>query len=148
MSSRHLSRSLALQTLFECDLKNILTSENVRSVLERNLTDSVYGSTDKTFAEVLLTGVLDKKGEIDAVIEKAAPQWPLDKVAPIDRNILRIGLYELLFGDAVSVPHKVAVNESIELAKSFGGDSSGKFVNGVLGAVLREMQDEGAKAHE
>lgn len=75
---------------------------------------------------------------------KAAPEWPLDKIAPVDRNVLRIGLYELLFGDKSAVPPKVAVNEAIELAKSFGGETSGKFVNGVLGTVYRDIGDADA----
>ncbi len=144
MSSRHLSRSLVLQSLFECDVKGALNPEAVQAVLTRNLTDAIYASTDQAFAETLLRGVLEKREEVDAVMVKAAPQWPLDKIAPIDRNVLRIGLYELLYGDASAVPPKVALNESIELAKSFGGDSSGKFVNGVLGTVFREIGDSGA----
>jgi len=91
----------------------------------------------------LLNKVLDKKKDIDNLIEKAAPDWPLDKIAPVDRNILRIGLCELLFSDPKEVPPKVAINEAIELAKSFGGDNSGKFVNGVLGAVYKEMGEPG-----
>jgi transcription antitermination factor NusB len=91
------------------------------------------------FAESLLAGVIAKLDEVNSVIEKAAPQWPLSGVAPIDRNVLRIGLFELLFGDRESVPPKVALNEAIELAKSFGGEQSGKFVNGVLGSVYRDI---------
>jgi 8-oxo-dGTP pyrophosphatase MutT (NUDIX family) len=91
----------------------------------------------------LLQGVLAKKDDIDLVIEKAAPEWPLDRIAPVDRNILRLGLYELLFADRSQVPAKVAINEAIELAKTFGGDSSGRFVNGVLGAVYKELGEPG-----
>jgi N utilization substance protein B len=143
MASRHLSRSLVLQTLFESDIKDALSLENARGILERNLTDSVYSDADGSFAEILLRGIIGKQPEVDHIIAKAAPQWPIDKIAPIDRNVLRIGLYELLFGDQQAVPPKVALNEAIELAKSFGGDSSGKFVNGVLGAVYREMGEPG-----
>ncbi len=139
MASRHLSRALVLQTLFESDMTNALELDSARSVLKRNAKEFALGASDMAFAESLLGGVLAKVGEVNAVIEKAAPQWPLEQVAPIDRNVLRIGLYELLFGDRTSVPPKVALNEAIELAKSFGGEQSGKFVNGVLGAVYRDI---------
>lgn len=139
MASRHLSRSLVLQSLFESDMIHKLTLDHARAVLARNITEFSLGDSDRTFAESLLTNILVKRSEIDAVIEKAAPQWPIDKIAPVDRNVLRIGLYELLFGDRTSVPPKVALNEAIEIAKSYGGDASGKFVNGVLGAVYREI---------
>lgn len=143
MSSRHLSRSVVLQTLFESDVQGALNREKAGEILKRNLDEFSTGNTDRDFAEFLLSGVLEKQEEIDAVISKAAPQWPLAKIAPIDRNVLRMGLYELLFGDHTAVPPKVALNEAIELAKSYGGDSSGKFINGVLGAVYREMGEPG-----
>jgi N utilization substance protein B len=143
MASRHLSRSLVLQTLFEGDMQNTLTLENAKAVLKRNLEEYSLGDTDRPFADSLLAGVIGKRDEVDAIIQKAAPQWPLDKIAPIDRNVLRIGLYELLFGDREATPPKVALNEAIELGKSYGGDSSGKFVNGVLGAVYREIGEPG-----
>ena len=139
MASRHLSRALVLQTLFECDMTNALLVPEARAILSRNAVEFALGPSDLSFAEELLFGVLAKMSEINAVIQKAAPQWPLENVAPIDRNVLRIGLYELLFGDRQSVPPKVALNEAIELAKSFGGEQSGKFVNGVLGSVYRDI---------
>ena len=100
------------------------------------------GLEDSVFVETLINGVIKKQKKIDSVIEKAAPEWPLEQIAAVDRNVLRIGLYELLFGNKKEVPNKVAINEAIELAKTFGGDSSGKFVNGVLGTVYREMGGE------
>ena len=139
MASRHLSRSLVLQTLFECDLAGTLTSAQAHAVLERNSSEFSLGDSDMVFAEALIEGVLVKQEELDAIIVKAAPQWPMDKIAPIDRNVLRIGLYELLFADRVSVPPKVALNEAIEIAKSFGGEESSRFVNGVLGTVYRDI---------
>lgn len=135
MASRHLSRSVVLQTLFECDMQNALS--RAPEILERNF-DSAKDA-DKPFAESLLANIIAKKDELDAVMVKAAPEWPLEKIAPVDRNVLRVGLFELLFGDPKEVPPRVALNEAIELAKSFGGDTSGKFVNGVLGTVYREM---------
>ena len=143
MASRHLSRSAVLQALFECDTKGTLSSKNARDALARDLKDPLGAEADTAFAEALLSSILEKKEEIDAVMVKAAPQWPLDKISPIDRNILRIGLFELLFGDRATVPPKVALNEAIELAKSYGGDSSGKFINGVLGAVYRDIGSPG-----
>ncbi len=142
MANRHLSRSVVLQTLFEWDFD---TSRNndVGNVFERNFKEFAGGSNDKPFMENLLQTVIDKQKDIDLLIEKAAPDWPLEKISIIDRNILRIGLAELLFADRVEVPPKVAINEAIELAKSFGGDTSGRFVNGVLGAVYKEMGEPG-----
>lgn len=145
MASRHLSRIGVLQALFECDIKDSLSLENAAHILERNIQSAEHTDTDRAFAESLLRGVFEKKEELDAVIAKAAPQWPLSKIAPIDRNVLRIGLFELLFGDTSAVPPKVALNEAIELAKSFGGDSSGKFINGVLGTIYRDIGEPGKK---
>jgi N utilization substance protein B len=138
MASRHLSRSVLLQSLFEADTRGGLVFGDATGIMERNLAGSP--EADGTFAGALLKGITTKQGEIDAIIVKAAPQWPLDKIAPINRNVLRIGLFELLWGDPAEVPPKVALNEAIELAKSFGGESSGKFVNGVLGSVYKEME--------
>src|SRR3989344_2955269 len=115
MANRHLSRSVAMQSLFEWD----------------------FSGQDKSKIDTI-----KKQKKIDNIIEKAAPEWPPDQIAAVDRNVLRIGLFELLFGNKKEVPNKVAINEAIELAKTFGGDSSGKFVNGVLGTVYREMGGE------
>jgi len=112
-------------------------------MLTRNVEEFGGDSTDRPFMDQLLNGVLAKKDDVDLIIVKAAPDWPLDKIAPVDRNILRIGLYELLFADRAQVPAKVAINEAIELAKTFGGESSGRFVNGVLGAVYKEIGEPG-----
>ncbi len=139
MASRHLSRALVLQSLFECDVNNTLDSAGMKVVLERNAAEYESGAADIPFARALAEGVLAKQTELDAVAAKAAPEWPLDRIAPIDRNVLRIGLYELMFGDKEAVPPKVALNEAIEVAKTFGGEQSGKFINGVLGAVYRDL---------
>jgi len=148
MANRHLARSIVLQTLFEWDTTHADTSA-AKDILSRNMDEFGGDDTDKPFMETLLDGVLAKQSDIDLVIEKAAPDWPLPKIAPVDRNILRVGLYELLFSDRAQVPAKVAINEAIELAKVFGGESSGRFVNGVLGAVYKELgepgKDEGVK---
>lgn len=142
MANRHLARSVVLQTLFEWDTSR-LTDEQAADALGRNVAEFGGDDTDTPFMEGLLAGILAKRADIDLVIEKAAPDWPLERIAPVDRNILRIGLYELLFADRSQVPAKVAINEAIELAKVFGGDSSGRFVNGVLGAVYKELGEPG-----
>lgn len=142
MSNRHLSRSIVLQSLFEWDLNSIEKSA-VRDALVRNVEEFAPHKSDMPFMEKLLDGVLQKQSELDLIIEKAAPEWPIDRIAPVDRNILRLGLYELLFADRKEVPAKVAINEAIELAKQFGGENSSRFVNGVLGAVYKEIGEPG-----
>ena len=142
MANRHLSRSIVLQTLFEWDL-NAIEKTAIAEVLERNVSEFAPNKTDAPFIEKLLDGVLQKQTELDQVIEKAAPDWPIDRISPVDRNILRLGLYELLFADRNEVPAKVAINEAIELAKQFGGENSSRFVNGVLGAVYKEIGEPG-----
>jgi N utilization substance protein B len=101
------------------------------------------GAGDLPFMADILRGAIERKDDLDLVIAKAAPEWPLERIAPVDRNVLRLGLYELLFADRSVVPAKVAINEAIELAKSFGGENSGRFVNGVLGAVYKELGEPG-----
>ena len=142
MANRHLARSVVLQTLFEWDTTHA-SEKDTFAILSRNVSEFGGDDIDQPFMDTLLKGVLAKKGDIDLVIEKAAPDWPLERIAPVDRNILRLGLYELLFADRSQVPAKVAINEAIELAKTFGGDSSGRFVNGVLGAVYKELGEPG-----
>lgn len=142
MANRHLSRSIVLQSLFEWDL-NTLEKKAVHEVLGRNVAEFAPNKTDLPFMEKLLDGVMAKQPELDLIIEKAAPDWPIDRISPVDRNILRLGLYELLFADRNEVPAKVAINEAIELAKQFGGDNSSRFVNGVLGAVYKEIGEPG-----
>ena len=141
MANRHLSRTVVLQTLFEWDF-NALDEEKTRESLERNIKEFAPGIGDLSFMEKLLYGVLKKRKDLDKIIEKAAPDWPIDRISLADRNVLRIGLYELLFANRKEVPAKVAINEAIELAKSFGGESSGKFINGVLGTVYKELEKD------
>ncbi len=142
MANRHLSRSVALQTLFEWDTRNVLESD-MQNVMERNIIEFAPGLGDSDFAERLISTVLGKHTDLDTIIQKAAPDWPLEKISTVDRNVLRIGLAELLFSDRKEVPAKVAINEAIELAKTFGGENSGKFVNGVLGSVYKELGEPG-----
>ncbi len=142
MANRHLSRSLALQTLFEWDFAGI-ARERIDEVLARISREFGPGLDDASFLKALVHGVLAKQDKLDRIIEKAAPDWPLPQIAVVDRNVLRLGLYELLFAPKDEVPARVAINEAIELAKTFGGEGSGRFVNGVLGAVYKEMGEPG-----
>ena len=139
MASRHLSRSIAMQTLYEWDFSG-KKQDSLKKILEKNIEEFGPGLEDKDFVRSLVEGVVSHISKIDKVIEKAAPEWPIEQITIIDRNVLRIGLYELLFGNKEEVPPKVAINEAIELAKSFGGESSGKFINGVLGTVYNELE--------
>ncbi len=141
MANRHLSRSIVLQTLFEWDFG--VNKEDTEEMLERNIEEFGPGLDDASFMKEIFNGVIKKKETIDEIIEKTAPDWPIDKISIVDRNILRIGLYELLFGDSKQVPPKVAINEAIELAKSFGGENSSRFINGVLGGVYKELGEPG-----
>lgn len=143
MANRHLQRSIVLQTLFEWDFNQGKEDFDIVASLHRNIDEFAPSLTDRAFMEYLLLLVQKKKNVIDEVITKAAPEWPIEKIANVDRNILRLGLTELLFGDRDQVPPKVAINEAIELAKTFGGDKSFKFVNGVLGAVYKEIGEPG-----
>jgi len=138
MSSRHLSRSIAMQSLYEWDFSG--KKADLEKIVERNIKEFGPGLEDESFVWQLVTGVVQRLAELDEIIEKAAPEWPIEQISIVDRNVLRIGLYELLYGDKKAVPPKVAINEAIELAKSFGGESSGKFINGVLGTVYKEIE--------
>ena len=141
MANRHLARQTVLQTLYEWDFggKKIEPTD----ILARDMTEFAPGAQSEHFMKALLKGVVEKQKDLDEIIAKAAPDWPIEKIAVLDRNILRLGLYELLFADREQVPPKVAINEAIELAKKFGGETSGKFINGVLGAVYKEMGEPG-----
>ncbi len=145
MANRHLSRSVALQSLFEWDFRDgVLASDETGDiVITRNMEEFAPGAGDISFAKNLFDGVISKKADLDTIIVKAAPEWPLEKISSVDRNVLRLGLYELLFSDRKEVPAKVAINEAIELAKTYGGENSGKFINGVLGAVYKEIGEPG-----
>lgn len=127
-----------MQSLYEWDFKG-QNAAILDEVVNHNIAEFAPGMESAKFIKSLIAGVVEKIKDIDRIIEKAAPQWPIDQIALVDRSVLRLGIYELLFGNHDEVPPKVAINESIELAKTFGGDSSGKFVNGVLGTIYREI---------
>ncbi|RWZ78903.1 MAG: transcription antitermination factor NusB [Candidatus Microsaccharimonas sossegonensis] len=139
-SNRHLGRIVALQTLYELEFRTECgdTSVDVSEVLGRNLSRYETAIDDTDFVDALVRGVLKEQVSIDEKIQPIAPDWPIEQIARIDRNILRIGVYELL-NDGKIVPPKVAINEAVELAKAFGSDNSSKFVNGVLGTAYRTL---------
>ncbi len=137
MATRHLIRSIVLQSLYEWEFYK--QKEDFTKILERNLNEFGAGIDEPEFAWKLANGIISHLKELDSVVEKAAPQWPLEQIPIIDRNVLRIGLYELLHADKAEIPEKVAINEAIELAKNFGGENSSRFINGVLGTVYKEI---------
>lgn len=142
-SNRHLGRIVALQSLYEYEFRLQSGDEtaSLADIVARNLDRYEEAIDDTDFVNTLTSGVLEKQDELDAKIQPIAPDWPIAQVARVDRNILRIGLYELLYrGDAV--PPKVAINEAVELAKAFGSDNSSKFINGVLGTAYRTLVEE------
>lgn len=139
-SNRHLGRIVALQSLYEYEfrIQSEDKSASVDEILHRNLERYENEIEDTDFVFELVQGVLDNQQELDDQIRPLAPEWPLEQIARIDRNILRLGLYELLYRGA-QVPPKVAINEAVELAKAFGSDNSSKFINGVLGTAYRTL---------
>ncbi len=142
MANRHLSRSIAMQSLYEWDFKG-KDPKQLKEVVDKNIKEFGPGIEESNFIWQIVNGVVDNLDKLNKIIEKSAPEWPLDQITIVDRNVLRIGLFELLFGKRDEVPPKVAINEAIELAKTFGGESSGKFINGVLGTVYREIGEPG-----
>lgn len=134
MSNRHLARTIALQTLYEWDFGG--QQSDITELFQRNQNDFAPEFEDAEFSKNLVSGILEHIDELNNVITKYAPEWPLDQITPVDRNVLRIGVYELMHN--AEIPPKVAINEAIELAKTFGGPSSGKFVNGVLGSIFKD----------
>ena len=140
MATRQLGRSIVLQSLYEWDFYN--RAEDLKPIVLRNMKEFGDGFNEPEFVWNMLNGIIAHQAELDAMIVKAAPEWPLDKIATIDRNALRVGLYELLYAPKDEVPPKVAINEAIELAKNYGGPNSGKFINGVLGTIYKEMTEK------
>lgn len=140
MSNRHLARTIALQVLYWWDFRG-MPEGDLNSILDYNMREFAPEFDDNGFTRTIVKGVAKHVDELNTLIVKYAPEWPLDKITPVDRNVLRIGIYELKYSP--EIPPKVAINESIELAKGFGGDSSGKFINGVLGTIYKEMQAAG-----
>lgn len=144
-SNRHLGRIIALQTLYEEEFRLECNDKDfkLKQVLDRNIKRYAEMLDDRAFIEELVNGVDAKKTELDAMLQPIAPDWPIDQIARMDRLVLRIGAYELVF--VTDVPPKVVINEAVELAKAFGGENSSKFINGVLGTLLRQREGEDVK---
>jgi N utilization substance protein B len=140
MASRHLSRSIVMQSFYEWDFYD--KKPDLKVIVERNIKDFGPGLEELDFIWKLVEGIQKHLLELDKIIEKAAPEWPISQIPIVDRNVLRIGLYELLYANKQEVPPKVAINEAIELAKTFSGQTSGKFVNGVLGTIYKELENK------
>jgi len=137
MASRQLSRSIVLQSLYEWEFSK--RKKDLVEILEKNLKEFGVG-LDPVFTYQLTQKIIEHLEKIDKIIKSTAPQWPVEQINPVDRNILRIGICELVFGDKKEVPPKVAINEAVELAKTFSSDSSRRFINGVLGTIYRELE--------
>jgi N utilization substance protein B len=138
-SNRHLGRIVALQTLYEFEFRDgVDESASIEEILDRNISRYESAIDDKVFVDELVKGVIKERADLDSKLQPIAPGWPIDQIARIDRNVLRIGLFELLHR-ADTVPPKVAINEAVELAKAFGSDNSSKFINGVLGTAFRTL---------
>lgn len=136
MSNRYLSRTLAVQTLYEWDFRSRDT-ETIPQIISYNFAEFAPDFEDEGFAKTLVEGVLSNKEKIDQYIVQYAPEWPLEQITIVDRTILRLGIYEMMIDE--TVPARVAINEAIELAKAYGGASSSKFVNGVLGSIYKKI---------
>ncbi len=139
MANRHLARTLAMQSLFQWDFRN-KDVEELPKFVDIVFKEFAPNFEDDGFVDNLIRGIIKHKDEIDRYISKYATDWPLEQITCVDRNILRIGCYELLFDE--TIPPKVAINEAIEIGKAFGGESSGKFINGVLGAIYRDYKEK------
>ena len=144
-SNRHLGRIISLQTLYEQDFRRSAGDKNfdLEGVLRRNINRYEATVDDTEFIERLVSGVAAHEKDLDATLQPVAPEWPIDQIARMDRVVLRMGLYELMY--MPKVPPKVVINEAVELAKAFGSENSSKFINGVLGTILRNR--DGADAH-
>lgn len=139
-SNRHLGRIVALQSLYEYEFRTQADDKTVSAdeIVTRNLERYRDEIEDTRFVSELVNGVLENQGALDDHIRPLAPEWPLEQIARIDRAVLRLGLFELLYRSE-QVPPKVAINEAVELAKAFGSDNSSKFINGVLGTAYRTL---------
>lgn len=136
MKARRRARAVALQTLFEVDM----TRHDAAQVLQQRLQDCDLDEDSADFARHLVQGALQNLPQIDLTIQEIAPEWPFDQMSPIDRNILRVAIFEMMFDP--DIPIKVAINEAVELAKLFGSESTRRFVNGALGTLASKQMSQ------
>lgn len=141
MANRHLMRSVAMQTLYQIDVADLWTSENLWGIIQESLYRLSEGVEDISYIKEVISGVLQNKDNIDQAITKYATGWIVDTIAPVERNILRLAIYEIEHYNDKDIPPKVAINEAIELAKAFSGPAAGKFVNGVLGGLYKDKME-------
>lgn len=146
MANRHLGRVIAMQTLYQADFNEKLNMKDLNEIIDYQVVDLANNFENRNFVDYLVKNVIEHREELDKLIVKYAPEWPLEKITIVDRNILRIGVWELVHDD--SIPPKVAINEAIEIAKIFGGETSGKFVNGVLGSLYNDQKDDLEAKHQ
>lgn len=139
MASRHLSRTVAMQSLFEWDFNG--STEDLKQIVQKNLHEFGHEVKEQDFVESLALGTAEKAEELDGIIMRVAPEWPIEQLSAVDKSVLRLGIFELKY--LKDAPPKVIINEAVELAKTFGGEASGKFVNGVLGTLYKEMEVAG-----
>ena len=144
-SNRHLGRIISLQSLYEYEFRSKAgdASAEIDHIVAKNILPYEKALGDTEFVYRLSRGVLNRVKELDAELAPLAPEWPIESIAAIDRNILRMGLFELKYAEE-SVPPKVAINEAVELAKAFGSENSSKFINGVLGTAYRQIEESNA----
>ena len=136
MANRHQSRTCVMQSLYELDLR---ATGKIEEIIKRNIKEKEKSDLDKKYIKETVSGVIKNLAKIDKLITDSAPEWPLEQIARVDKNILRIAIFELLFAkEDIKVPPKVAIDEAVEIAKTFGGENSSKFVNGVLGTIYRQ----------
>ncbi len=144
MANRHLLRTVAMQALFEWDFNN--QTGDINQITDHAISEFAVGAEDTEFTKKLVEGVVENLEALDKVIVETAPEWPIEQITAVDRNVLRVGIYELLFSQ--EVPPKVVINEAVEMGKVFGGESSGKFVNGVLGTLFKQKFAKEKEADE
>ncbi|MFA5990968.1 MAG: transcription antitermination factor NusB [Candidatus Doudnabacteria bacterium] len=144
MANRHLSRTIAMQSLFEWDFNE--RKEDLEGILKNHIREFGKEAQGEEFVYELAYGVRDNLAAIDEIIVKNATEWPMEQIPPVDRNVLRLGIFELMF--LKQVPPKVAINEAVELGKTFGGESTGKFINGVMGTLYKELDPKDIEGDE
>ncbi len=137
MANRHLMRSVAMQTLYQIDVSDLWENEKLWDIIQESLYRLSTGIEDISYIKEVISGVLQNKTQIDEAITKYATGWIVDTIAPVERSILRLAIYEIEYYNDKDIPPKVAINEAIELAKAFSGPAAGKFVNGVLGGLYK-----------
>jgi len=138
MANRHLMRSVAMQTLYQIDVSELWDNENLWNIIQESIHRLSEGVEDISYIKEVVSGVLQNKVKIDETITKYATGWIVETIAPVERSILRLAIYELEYYNDQDIPPKVAINEAIELAKAFSGPTAGKFVNGVLGGLYKD----------